>query len=198
MYFQLTAISKTFGSEKPLLVKAGSLRLFIFADSEHIKTIFRKSKQMTSKSTTLFALRKFLDLPKETVEFYRADDSGISMTSRATSKTSPENRINFLINHNVRKFLSPCYLGTIGQQYSNMLHAHLDALAVEGEWISLPDLFTFVQHVATKPSIEAMFGTKLLELCPGFIGDLLDFQSHLPTFLRPRPRWLMINACRGR
>ncbi|KJZ70912.1 hypothetical protein HIM_09705 [Hirsutella minnesotensis 3608] len=194
----LTRLAKQFGFEEPLLVKAGFFNFFVFAHPEHVKAVFRNSKRITNKSTTLFALHSLLDLPKGAVEFYRADDSGMSQTPRKESKTLPEHRINFLIANNLKQNLTSRLLEGLGQRYADNVQASLDTLAIGDEWTSLPDLFAFIQKVTTVSAIEALCGTHLLPLCPGFIDDLLFFQTNVPNFLRRRPSWLMSSAHRAR
>ncbi|KAI5861438.1 cytochrome P450 [Durotheca rogersii] len=194
----LLRLKNDFGSEKPLLVKAGPLRFYVFADSEQVKTVFRNSKRMTNKSSTLFALHYLLGLPRSAVNFYQADDSGMSLTPRPGSKTRPENRINFLIAHNAKVYMSSSHLQTLDELYVAILLRRLDALDVGDEWVAFPDLHVFLQRIAMHSSIEALAGSKVLELCPQLVEDILVFQSYVPDFLHLRPRWLVPEAYRVR
>lgn len=194
----LSQLTRKFGSEKPLLVKSGFLRFFVFANPEHINIVFRNSKRTTNKFTTLFALRNIFNLPKSAVRFYQADDSGASLTPRKGSSTAPENRIKFLIANNLKKFMSPDHLEALDQRYLTILHRYLDALEVDSEWITFPDLYTFVQHAAVGSITEALCGTALLEIYPQFVEDLLVFQSRIPDFASLLPSWLIPEAIQVR
>ncbi|KAI0594165.1 cytochrome P450 [Biscogniauxia sp. FL1348] len=191
-------LNKRFGSEKPLQVKAGWLRFFLLSHPEHVKALFRKSRQTTNIVTVAFTLRNLVDLPQETVTLYLSDKSGAGLKPRKDSNVPPERRITFLVSHNLHTFLSSCYLDGISGRYSTMLRQRVDSIDIQREWVSWPNLFDFLQRTTLIPEIEALFGLKLLELNPSFIDDLLVFTRHVPDFLRLRPWWLNPQAHRAR
>ncbi|KAK8037683.1 hypothetical protein PG991_001029 [Apiospora marii] len=191
-------LQKSFASDSPLQLRAGPFRFFVFRSVEHIKAVFRASKRTTNKSTTLFALHNLFGLPKEAKQFFQDDDSGLSLKPRSESRTAPENRINYLINFNVKKYLSSDYLDALDHTNMKMLLRHLNTFEVADDWIDFPDLHAFIQLVIMRPAIEALVGSELLKLCPSFIDDLMTFQQSVPSFLRLVPRWLIPRAYRAR
>lgn len=194
----MMALRDTFDSDTPLQLRAGPFRFFFYRNTEHIKAAFRASKRTTNKSTTLFALRNLFDLPKSTVQFFLDDDSGMGLKPRKESKTTPENRINYLITHNLKKFLSSDYLEDLDQRYMSILLNHLDTFEVKNEWVEFSDLHAFIQQAAIRPSVEALVGSEFFKLNPDFIEDLLVFQQYIPDFLHLLPRWLIPTAYRVR
>ncbi|TGJ81618.1 hypothetical protein E0Z10_g7141 [Xylaria hypoxylon] len=191
-------LNKTFGSKTPLQVKAGWLRFFLLSNPEHVKALFRRSRETTNTVTVAFTLRNLVDLPRETVSLYLSDNSGAGLKPRKDSDIPPERRITFLVSHNLHMFLSFRHLDGISKRYSGMLSHRIDSIDVGNEWVSWPNLSDFLQRTTLVPEIEALFGLKLLELTPGFIDDLLIFTRHVPDFLRLRPRWLNLPAHRAR
>ncbi|KAK8110703.1 uncharacterized protein PG998_007160 [Apiospora kogelbergensis] len=192
------SLSKKFGPEKPLQVKAGWLNFFLLSNPEHIKEMFRKSRLTTNTTTVAFTLRSLVNLPLETVSLYLADNSGAGLKPRKDSNVAPERRITYLVSHHLHKFLSGIHLNGIATRYSSLLSRRMGSIQPQGEWESDPDLFGFLQRTTLAPEIEAMFGVKLLELNPGFIDDILIFAHHVPEFLRLRPKWLILRAHRAR
>ncbi|KAF3055561.1 Cholesterol 7-alpha-monooxygenase [Daldinia childiae] len=191
-------LSKRYGSRKPLQVKAGWLRFFLLSEPEHVKALFRNSRHTTNTATVAFTLRNLVDLPDETVSLYLDDRSGAGLKPRKDSNVLPERRITFLVSHNLHMFLSSCHLDGISRRYSTMLHRQINDIDIQSEWVSLPNLFNFLQRTTLVSEIEALFGLKLLELNPRFIDDLLIFTQHVPDFLRLRPWWLNPQAYRAR
>lgn len=192
------ATRKTFESDTPLQLKAGPSRFFLYRNSEHIKAVFRASKRTTNKSTTLFALRNLFDLPKSAVQLFQDDDSGTGLRPRKESKTSPENRINYLVTHTSREFLSSDYLEDMNRRYMSILLRHLDTFDVQSEWVEFSDLHEFIQQATIRPSVEALVGSEFFKLNPEFDKDLFIFQHYIPDFLHLLPRWLIPTAYRVR
>lgn len=175
-------------------MKAGRIRVFVLRNAEHIKAAFRASKKATSKSTTVYILRNLLKLPEDTAQFFLQDDSGIHRKPRQGSRVAPENRINYLISHNVKKYLSSDHLEDLNQVYVAMLLRHLDTFEVGEGWVEFPDLHEFVQRVAMRPSVEALVGSEFFKIYPDFVKDLVTFQHSIPDFLHLLPCWLIPRA----
>lgn len=117
---------------------------------------------------------------------------------RKESKTAPENRINYLITLNLKRYLSSDYLEDLDQRYMATLLRHLDTFNVKDEWVEFPDLHAFVQQAAIRPSVESLVGSEFFKLNPNFVEDLFTFQQYIPDFLHLLPRWLMPRAYRVR
>ncbi|KAK3682774.1 cytochrome P450 [Podospora appendiculata] len=204
----LPELIKRFGTERPVEVRAGWLRFIVIANPELIKTVFRKSKQVANKSTTLFALEHLMGLPKDAVRFFRADNSGLSATPRKSSAVPEDSRINFLVAHSSAKLLQGVHLEAMSAKYLSTLFRTLDAplhkapgshrVSVGSGWTEFPDLYTFLQRITIGSTVEAIAGSKLLELYPGLVDDLPRFQSYVPKFLQLLPRWLIPEAFRVR
>jgi hypothetical protein len=160
--------------------------------------VFRKSKQFANTASTLFVLRNLADLPTDAVAFCRADDTGSGSVPRKGSKVIAEHRINYLISHNCRTFLQGRHLEALNEQYLRILLRNVDAIEAGQDWVSMPDFYALVSDLLTRTSIEALAGSKLLELYPNIAKDLAVFNSHMPWFLYLTPRWLMPSAFRAR
>ncbi|KAI0545637.1 cytochrome P450 [Xylaria curta] len=185
-------------SDKPLLARAGHLRFFLITDPNLVKVIFRNSKKMSNKSVTLFALQHLLKLPKTTVNFYWADDSGMGKIPRKNSVTSPENRINFLISHNIKRYLSSTHLTALNGRYMAVLAQEMSSHGSTNEWITYPDLHAFIQQITIRASLEALIGSKIFEIYPNFVEDLMTFLSDVPKFFGLLPSLRIPRAYQAR
>ena len=74
----------------------------------------------------------------------------------------------------------------------------MDALNITEEWVELPDLYRFLQINVTRSAVEAIMGSKILQMHPTLVEDFWTFDSNVPNFLRCMPRWLIPSAYRNR
>ncbi|TRX95879.1 hypothetical protein FHL15_003021 [Xylaria flabelliformis] len=147
---------------------------------------------------SVWALRHLLNLPRQALQVYEADNSGMNSKPREGSVVAPERRLKFLIAHNLNKFLSSRYLKTLNKQYLSLLVRDLDSLPIGDTWIDFPDLFVFIQRISFQASIKTLAGLELFNVYPDIIEDLILFQSYVPDMLYRMPRWLIPRAHRTR
>ncbi|ETS85981.1 hypothetical protein PFICI_04006 [Pestalotiopsis fici W106-1] len=190
----LLKLQRQFGSNTPLQLKAGPFRFFFYQSADDIKAAFRACKRTANKSTTLFALKNLFGLPDYAVRFYLDDNSGMGQIPRAGSNVAPHNRINYLINLNVKKYLSSEFLNDLDERFMATFIDHLDTYMIKDDWTDFPDLHAFIQSAAIKPCIESLVGSEFLKLNPHFIQDLLVFQEYTPDFLHLLPQWIIPKA----
>ncbi|RYC55256.1 hypothetical protein CHU98_g10948 [Xylaria longipes] len=147
---------------------------------------------------SVWALRHLLNLPRQALQIYEADNSGMNSTPREGSVVAPERRLKFMIAHNLNKFLSSHYLDTLNKQYLSLLVGDLDSLPIGDTWINFPDLFVFIQRINFRASIKTLAGLEIFNVYPDIIEDLIVFQSHVPDMLYRMPRWLIPRAHQAR
>ncbi|KAK8059252.1 hypothetical protein PG996_009182 [Apiospora saccharicola] len=192
-----------YGWERPLRVKAGPIDCTLTANPSHIQEIF-KSRFLSAKSITRISAKNLLDIPAGVMPFYDADDSGFASEPRKGSQTAQHNRILYHQTHSAQKFLAAPYLGPLAERYLHFFQAHVENLVPVGEgededgWVEFPDLYAFLQTTVAGANVEAMMGSKLLELNPGLMAHFWRAKSHAPTYFRGWPRWLVPAAFRER
>ncbi|OTA63679.1 cytochrome P450 [Hypoxylon sp. EC38] len=196
----MTNTLKTYGWRRPLRVRAGWFQFTIIANPSHIQTVFRSSKQLTSKPAVLLSLKYLLTSPASAISFYAADNSGIASVPRKGSNIEHHNRIHFHQAHTVQEFLSGKHLAHLGERYLNTLQRNLSSLFTtrSSDWVEYPDMYQFIQTQATRAAVETIMGSKLLEMSPTLIEDFWEFDSAVPWFLRGFPRWLMPSPYKAR
>ncbi|KXX77543.1 Cholesterol 7-alpha-monooxygenase, partial [Madurella mycetomatis] len=184
-------------------IRLGQLHFTAVTNPEQIQTLFRSSKQLSSKPGTIFILKGLLLSPASALVHYVADNSGMAATPRKGSNIAPVDRIHFHQASAVQKFLSGKHLIYLAERYLATLDRNLDAmfdplLPADGEWAEFPDLFKFLQTHISRAAIETVMGTKILELNPTLVDDFWDFEAKAPKFLRCVPGWLLPTANRAR
>ncbi|KAI1089123.1 cytochrome P450 [Rostrohypoxylon terebratum] len=196
----ITNTLENYGWQRPLRVRAGWLGFTIIANPSYIQTVFKSSKQLTSKPAVLLSLKYLLNSPASSISFYAADNSGIASVPRKGSNIEHHNRIHFHQAHTVQEFLSGQHLTHLGNRYLDTLQRNLSSLFSTGssDWIEYPDLYHFLQTHAMRSAVETVMGSKIFEMSPTLIDDFWEFDGSVPRLLRGFPRWLMPGPYKAR
>ncbi|KAI8954547.1 cytochrome P450 [Xylaria longipes] len=189
-----------YGWERPLQIRLGHFQVTIVSNPAHIATIFRSSKQLTSKTAALFSLKYLLNTPPSSISFYDADNSGMATTPARGSTVEHVNRIHFHQARTAQRFLSSQHLLSLSQRYADTLNRNLQGLdkCHNGNWVEYNDLYHFLQVQVARAAIETLMGSKILEMNPDLIEDFWRFDTNVPNFLRCFPRWMIPSAYRAR
>ena len=191
------AHSRRYGWETPLQIKAGPVNCILTANPSHIQQIF-KSRFLSAKSITRISAKNLLDIPSDILSFYDADDSGMAPEPRQGSGTAQKDRILYHQTHTAQKFLAAPYLGPLAQRYLDFFGGNVEALAIGESWVEYPDLYAFLQTTVSGANIEAMMGSKILEVNPGLVDRFWRAKRNAPSYFRGWPRWLAAAAFRER
>lgn len=188
----LTIKRNALGYKHPFNIQAGPLSFAIICNPSHIQTVFKNSKWLSTRDRTAFVLQHLLGLPSHIMPFYQADDTGMATTIRKGSAiTRQHDRIQFLQNHNALKYFSSQNLQSLSRRFESVLRRDLGARYDIGEaWRTFPDLYHFLQDLVGRSAIEALMGTKLLEMSPTLVEDFWIFEANSPKFLKLYPRLL--------
>ncbi|KAF2197033.1 cytochrome P450, partial [Delitschia confertaspora ATCC 74209] len=189
---------KRYGHCIPLEFRAGWLNFVVVSNPEHIITVFKSSKWLSSKPATIFSLKNLLATPPDVIPFYEADDSGMAGNPRKESKMEQKNRIHYWQAITAQKFLSGQHLVHLSNRYLTTLHRNLESLSIGEDWVDMPDLYNFLQRNVTRAAIESIMGSKILEMNPTLVEDFWNFDNCVPKFLRGLPRWLIPSAYKNR
>lgn len=66
------------------------------------------------------------------------------------------------------------------------------------DWLEIDDFHNRLRALVTPSAIEAMMGSRILDISPGLVGDFLDFDSNVPNPSRGLPRRPVPGAWRTR
>ncbi|KUJ10945.1 cytochrome P450 [Mollisia scopiformis] len=192
-------LMKKYGYNIPLSIQAGLMKLCFVSSPEQIQTIFKDSKSLSSKPSTLYCLKNIIDTPPEVLPYYAADDSGMANKIRKGSVvTKQEERMHFWAAHTAQKYLSGQTLLSVSERYISTLDRNLEALNIGNDWVEVPDLLKFLQDEITSSTIEALMGSHVLRLNPTLVQDFWEFDYNMPNYVRGLPRWLVPSAFKVR
>ncbi len=130
--------------------------------------------------------------------FYQADDSGMAAEVRRGSKVTQENRILYQQTHTAQKYLASPYLEPMTQRYLDFFEAGVEALGIGEDWVEYPDLYSFCKTTVSGANIQAMMGSKIMELNPTLVEDFWTAKAFAPEYFRGLPRWLASTAFSAR
>ncbi|ROT42879.1 cytochrome P450, partial [Sodiomyces alkalinus F11] len=189
---------KRYGWERPIRFQVANTGFTVVGNPDHIQTIFKNHRYLSSRSITAQSARYLLDVPPSVMPFYQADDSGMAGQIREGSKVKPENRILFHQTRSAQKFLASPFLEPLSQRFVDMLHRHVEALEIGDDWVEHPDLFKFLQVTVSRANIEAIMGTKITELNPTMVEDFWRAKRYSHLYFKGFPRWLVPKAFAAR
>lgn len=190
--------SKQYGWERPLMLKALNINFMITANPDHIVAIFKQTRFLSARSITARSARYLLDIPASIMPYYQADDSGMAAHPRKGSTVAEHDRILYHQTRTSQKFLASPYLEPLSRRFADMLHTHVEALAIGNDWVRHDDLFAFLQQTVSKANIEAIMGSEILNMHPSLVKDFWAAKNCSPEYFQGWPRWLIPDAFRKR
>lgn len=138
-------------------------------------------------------------MPKETLEFWKWDDSSHHAQPHPDSSVLPHLRIDYLTHSSVARLLTGPGLKPLANRFTKNLMIRLSKSEyLNSEWSQLLDLFAFMQDELFPPAIEAMCGQRLFSINPEFVSDFWAFNKGLPYLAKGYPRWMVPSAYRAR
>ena len=138
------------------------------------------------------------DTPREDMEFFKSDNSGISHDPHPSSQTRPEDRIFYLMHKATVDFLAGAHLVTSACGFQTALKKRIDNIPIGNDWMNMPDLYTFLRPHISHATVEAMCGPHFLFMFPDFVEDFWNFNHNMPRLLQGWPRWMIPGAWRAR
>ncbi|WQF90252.1 Putative cytochrome P450 [Colletotrichum destructivum] len=181
---------RSWGYLAPMKVAAGSFGFVMVTNPQHIRKMLRSSRILTNRPMMVFVMMKWFYAPPESMHHYTAHED-----SNREDEHIHDQQAGISI-----KFLSGQHLQGMSERYMSTLQKRLDALPLEGEgqWLEIPDFYTWLRDQVTPTSIEAMFGSRLVEMYPDISTDFWKFDDNIANFSRNLPRWLIPNAYKNR
>ncbi|KAJ3577850.1 hypothetical protein NPX13_g2717 [Xylaria arbuscula] len=103
-------IIRKYSWERPIQFRAAGKRFTVFANPQHIETIYKNSRFISARSITEIASRNIVGIPADVMPYYQADDSGMAAEVMKGSKVLQEDRILYQQAHTAQKYLAAPYL----------------------------------------------------------------------------------------
>lgn len=182
----------------PVQLKTLVTDMYVVAGQENIKAVW-KEPNLHVRPYKELAVITMAKMPKETLEFWKWDDSGHHAQPHPESNVPPHLRIDYLTHSSVARLLTGPGLKPLADRFTQNLMIRLSTSEyLDEEWSQLPDLFAFMQDELFPAAVEAMCGETLLSVNPRFVGDFWAFNKGLPYLAKGYPRWMVPSAYRAR
>jgi hypothetical protein len=172
--------------------------LYVISGSENIQAVWKEPSLHTRFFKSL-AMVSMFKMPKDTLAFWMADDSGHLAQPHPDSNVPAHLRIDHLTHSSISKFLTGPGLKPFAERFTQNLKGRLMVNSSVGcDWSQHPDLFAFMQAELFPAAVEAMYGTRIFSINPNFVQDFWEFNRLLPLLAKGYPRWLAPSAYRAR
>ncbi|KAI4227187.1 MAG: hypothetical protein LQ349_006761 [Xanthoria aureola] len=182
----------------PVQLKTLVTDIYVVAGQENIKAVW-KEPNLHVRPYKELAVITMAKMPKETLEFWKWDDSGHHAQPHPDSNVPPHLRIDYLTHSSVARLLTGPGLKPLADRFTKNLMIRLSKSEyLNQEWSDLPDLFAFMQQQLFPAAVEAMCGELLFSVNPKFVGDFWAFNKGLPYLAKGYPRWMVPSAYRAR
>ncbi|TDZ58627.1 Cholesterol 7-alpha-monooxygenase [Colletotrichum trifolii] len=162
---------------------------------EGVRNLFRTSKDYVPVPGLFDALSVFFGLtPADHAVFNHDHISAFELRHTEGHKTSHQDASRRIIEHQRRDFSTylngeslRCIMNRFNLNFSKQLQRRI---AKDTGTSHLSDLYKFVRDAIFEAEVEALYGERLLSLCPTFSDDFWAFYDAFPTVSRKLPRCL--------
>ena len=150
--------------------------------------LFKASHALSKHAMGVMIKRQF-GMRDEDVKVWEADGSGIGQVpAQGWEGVEPERRLWYIVHRDSQTHLSGNAVNVMSGKFVEVLKRRLGGHGdVRDVWTTLPDLNTFLRKEMLHAAVEALCGTKLLELTPTFVGDLWTYDAAFPTIFGKTP-----------
>lgn len=169
-------------------------KILFFQDPETVKRIWKKSEMLSAVRMRVYAYKYLFGMPAKWASIYESDDSGPYPKPLPGTNVPPEKRIHHFLAQGIEKALTGPGLTPTTRRLHQSYAVQIRDLNISDEWTEGEDWPKFIHHTTGKAIILAIFGPKLLELNPSFMGELFEFDRVLPWLAKGVPRFVMPRA----
>lgn len=135
-------------------------------------------------------MRKWFYTPEESMHHYASHNH--------TGTVSKTEDLEDVQASNSIRYLSGKYLLSVTERYLAILQRRLSNLDLPDAGMEISDFYAWLQSQVTPSVIEAMMGSRILEMYPGVVEDFWEFDRNIPNFSRGLPRWVIPTAYKTR
>ena len=170
----------------PFFIDAAGHRLLVLLDPVHVKGVMSASKELDPNPFIQeMILGQMLGTPKETIDFYKSNNG----------------QLDHVQTSHIRQHVTGSSLVAISQKVFERLTVHIDQLfTADGasEWVTVPDLFEFVQYHITRAITESLMGSAITEEYPQLYTDQWLFMDRSVDMVTKLPRFIIPTAYAAR
>ncbi|KAL9128893.1 MAG: hypothetical protein Q9217_002515 [Psora testacea] len=186
------------GKQSPFRVALPNLNLYFVQGSDNIVSLWKKSGTTTGTPVHLFCLKYLFGMPREALEMYRSDNTGLGAQPVPGSLVAPRNRVDYRTHVGLLRFTNGTGLEGFYERWAAGFTTRLRSLDVGDEWADMPDLMTFFSDSFGTAVIESICGPMMIRLNPQFPRELSKYDQAMPGLLKGLPRWIIPHAYEAR
>ncbi|KAF5974084.1 nacht ankyrin protein [Fusarium bulbicola] len=168
---------------------------------KQIEGLFRYSRGLVPTPSLFDALSILFGLSEEDLKVFNHDRIS-EYESTVSFNTDHPDTSRRIIEHQKQDFavyLQGKNLSLILERFMNNFEAELSRDARIGDdWVKIPDLFSFVSRLIFRANLEALYGEKILQICPSFGEDFWAFYEGFSGISKGLPRWIIPSNYRAR
>ncbi|UPX17443.1 uncharacterized protein EKO05_0007796 [Ascochyta rabiei] len=170
---------KEYGAFAPFQVRAGPYSYVVLRDPTHIRRVLDAPEHLTATPVRVETLDKLFGSPRA------AEHSQYSEAhTREDSEAEPPMTSN----------IPDTALASTIEVYISILSANMhDKMFQFDSWTRIEDLWSFIQLVLLRCTLNTLFGSALLKQYPRMVRDYSDFNNAVEGFVYGMPR-IMLSA----
>ncbi|KAH6625376.1 hypothetical protein C7974DRAFT_200478 [Boeremia exigua] len=174
---------KDYGSFAPFRIRVGLRSIVILRDPTHVSRVLNAPEHLTATASEVEILDKIFRSPRagKHLQQTKADDS-----ENGDKKTLPFD-------------IPDATLESTTEAYISILSANMqDKMFQSNTWTSIEDLWSFLQLVSLRCTLETFFGSALLKKYPRILRDFVMFDAAIEGYVHGMPRLLISGASKSR
>lgn len=176
--------------EVPVCLNLLKMDMYVISGSESINAVWNYA-HAHNKAYKALAVHNMFRMPKDTLAFWLADNSGIGLSPHPNSNVLPHLRLDYLTFSTITKLLTGPGLKPLVSRFTINLTEQISRnTAITSEWTESADLFPLIQDELLTGMLNALCGPYLLKINPTFVHDFWAFHRRLPALAKGYPRWL--------
>ncbi|KAF4342255.1 Nacht and ankyrin domain protein [Fusarium beomiforme] len=168
---------------------------------KQIEGLFRDSRGLLPTPSLADALSIFFGLSGKDLEVFNHNRIS-KYESTVGFHTDHPDTSRRIMEHQKQDFaiyLQGKNLSLVMERFINNVESELSRVPRIGDdWVNIPDLFSFVSGLIFRANLEALYGEKILQVCPNFCQDFWAFYEGFPYISQGLPRWLAPSSYKAR
>ncbi|KAJ4993177.1 hypothetical protein SVAN01_01152 [Stagonosporopsis vannaccii] len=174
---------KDYGAFAPFKVRAGPRSYIILRDPTHISRVLNAPEHLTVTASKIEIFDRLFGSPK-------AEGHKTPRSQKEGNSNMPEQTLSSILDAN---------LAATTEAYISLLSANMhDKMFQYDTWTRIEDLWSFLQLVLFRCTLDTLFGSKLLKQCPRMVRDYRDFDAIVEGFIPGMPRLMFSSALKSR
>lgn len=178
--------SKDYGAFAPFRVRAGRRSCVVVRDPTHVKRVLEAKEHLGVRAGRVELWGELFGSPDAEAHFLLSE-----VASRDEAADSGSRGDGF--------YFSDAAVAASADAYVGVLSANMhDKMFQYDSWTRIEDLWSFLQLVVVRCTVQTLFGSALLRQYPRLVRDYLDFNTAAEGFVPGMPRLLGSGAAKPR